>query len=386
MWWRDLPPAGNPIEWRGSSQALPVFQGYRAFYVNSGTAALALALIVARARHPTIDRPEVILPGYACPDLVAAAVYAGLTPVLADIGANDPGYDLISLQQVLSDRVVAVVAVNFLGIRERLSQLQECLLTYPQAMLIEDNAQWFPEPLPDAPLTRGAVCLSFGRGKPVSLLGGGALLLDESLEIPDTFMQLADTQLTDTQSIAPAQAAGRLYLPKVLAYNALLNPNLYGLISRNRWIKLGRTVFKPLLSISALDETRKALLPANVGSYLRRSRDAEYFLQQALPTAVDFCAHLNDRRGRLLRYPVLCESAQQREKLLAQLQAAGLGASAMYRQMLPTIEGVEGRVVVRVTLNGSRVFAQRLLTLPLHAGVRSHQLQQMATILAAVET
>lgn len=372
MWWRDLPPAGHSIALRKSAVALPQFPGYHLFYVNSGTAALALALMVARARNPAIEHPEVILPGYACPDLVAAAVYAGITPVLADIGAHDPGYDLISLQQALSSSVIAVVAVNFLGISERLPELQQCLRAYPRVLLVEDNAQWFPEPVAGASLTGDAVCLSFGRGKPVSLMGGGAMLLHESLAIDAVVAPL----------IGPAIPAGRLYLPKVLAYNALLEPNLYGLISRNPWLKLGRTVFKPLSGITEMDGERKALLPTNIERYLQSSQVFQSYMAAVVPSAMDFSASLSLRRGRLLRYPVLCASATQREQLLARLRIGGLGATALYQRILPEIDGVAGRVVVRGSLDGAKAFAQRLLTLPLHASVDKPDLKHMATIFA----
>src|SRR5690606_34335161 len=232
MLWFDLPPAGHAIAWRGKDHPLPQFPGYRSLWVNSGTAALAAAMWLARQRQPSIAQPEVILPAYGCPDLVAAAVHAGVRPVLVDIGSEDPGYDLDALAAALSARTVAVVAVNFLGIAERLQQLRECIAAFPQIALIEDDAQWFPEPLPAPPLEGDYICISFGRGKPVSLLGGGLLLVKDSLP-------------TDWP-IQPAADAGAALLPKLLAYNALLRPAAYGLISRNPFLKLGQTVYKPL--------------------------------------------------------------------------------------------------------------------------------------------
>lgn len=368
MPWRDLPPTGNPIALTFSAAAPPELAGFSACYVNSGTAALALALIAAR-RRAAVDSPEVILPGYACPDLVSAAVHAGVRPVLVDIGGGDPGYELAALKNALSADTVAVVAVNFLGIRERLDELRELLRQWPQAVLVEDDAQWFPEP--GSALSGDAVCLSFGRGKPVSLLGGGALLLRNG--VFDDFVAAAE--------LAQAVLPGASYRWKVRAYNTLLHPLGYGLLSRNPLLQLGRTVFKPLPAIAALDEERARLLTPNCNAYHARPQTAAAQLRERLPAALDLPLQLGERSGRLLRYPLLCADGAQRDALLHALRAAGLGASAMYREVLPEIEGVGAQVEVRSPLPGARRFAARLLTLPVHAGVGAADVERMAAII-----
>jgi dTDP-4-amino-4,6-dideoxygalactose transaminase len=369
----DLPPAGNPIALRREA-GLPEFSGYRAVWLNSGTAALALALQLARRRRPELAAPEVVLPGYACPDLVAAALFAGVRPVLADIGRDDPAYDPAALAAALGPRTVAVVAVNFLGIRERLADIRAVLAGRPDVLLIEDDAQWFPEPLPQPPLAGELVCLSFGRGKPVSLLGGGALLVRESL-LPE---------LAEMPAPAAAIAPGRGFAVKALAYNQLLRPQLYQLLSRNPWLGLGQTRFKPLAAIHAMDPERLALLPANARRYLERPQ----LIQRQLQALLAGCSPMHDpataageRCGRLLRYPVLCESMSARDRLWQQLQRAGLGATALYQRILPEIEGMAARVVVPAPLPGASAFAGRLLTLPVHAGVGPDHLRRLAALL-----
>jgi len=371
MTWRALPPAGHPIALSGQSGELPVFAGYHAAWVNSGTAALALAFLLARHRYPQLRKPEVVLPGYACPDLVAAAVHAGVQPVLADIGADDPSYDLNSLSSVLSPSTVAVVAVNFLGIQERMPELRELLSGWPAAALIEDDAQWFPEPPTANSLKGDVVCLSFGRGKPVSLLGGGALLMRDSFVQPASVASL----------VSPSQDTGSDLNLKFRLYNALLNPWCYGLLSRNPLLKLGNTEFKPLHHITALDLRRLNLLPSNIQNHLTRSAEAAAHIHLLLPPAMDLPARLPERSARLLRYPVLCEGSRQRDALWAKLRRAGLGASVMYRHPLAAIEGAAPYLVATAGLPGARRFADRLLTLPVHAGVSGRNLERIGKIL-----
>lgn len=371
MSWRVLPPAGHPIALTNKSVA-PEFKGYRAVWVQSGTAALALAMIAARRRSPHIEKPQVILPAYACPDLVAAALFADVQPVLVDIGNDDPGYDLNALRLAISPNTIAVVAVNFLGVSERLLALREIISSQSSIVLIEDNAQWFPEPFPHAALQGDFVCLSFGRGKPVSLLGGGVMLVKDAL---------GNSNLADV--IQPAGAAGMSFIAKALAYNALLSPLLYGPISKLPFLQLGVTRLKTLSAIQAMAPQRLALLNTNIQQYLNRSCARTEAIGAVLPEPIiDLRARAGERAGRMLRYPIVLRDRAARDNALQKLQQAGLGATALYQSALPSIEGVAAHVMVSGELKGATQFADRLLTLPVHAGVTAADVETIGRLLS----
>jgi dTDP-4-amino-4,6-dideoxygalactose transaminase len=313
------------------------------------------------------------LPAYGCPDLVAAAEFAQVQPILVDIGADDPGYSLDALAQALNPDVVAVVAVNFLGIRERLVEMSDLLAAHSRAILIEDNAQWFPEPVDSNRLVGDLVCLSFGRGKAVSLLGGGALLVRQGrdLEVPSA-------------AVGAAQAPGSLFSLKARAFNTLLKRHWYWSINRNPAFSLGQTVFKPLPQIGRLDATRSGLLGINVAAYLRQPREIETMWRTALAQSPAVAPLLiaGERGGRLLRYPVLCRDAAMRDTLLVRLHQAGLGASAMYRCPLAQVSGVAGKVQVIGDCRGASAFAGRLLTLPTHGQTTTVDVRSAVSVLA----
>jgi dTDP-4-amino-4,6-dideoxygalactose transaminase len=344
------------------------FAGYTTHGVQSGTAALSLAMIVAREARPEVQKPAVILPAYGCPDLIAAAEYAGVLPVLVDTGVDDPGYDLDALADAIDPDIVAVVAVNFLGISERLGSIRALLEAYPGVLLIEDNAQWFPEPAQRSGPQGDLVCLSFGRGKPVSLLGGGALLsrTDENL---------------DNANIDRAEQVGAALSVKVCLYNLLLSRWLYAIANRNPLFELGKTVFKPLLGIRALDDVRGGAVTGAAQCYLAGSRWAEAAWGQVF-SDIDLRVSA-DRRGRLLRYPILCRSESHRDRLWQRLDQAGLGVSAMYRVALPEVEGVSGKFRLAADYTNARQFAGRLLTLPVHEGVTAADVMRAAAIVQA---
>lgn len=363
---RRLRPVGEPLGPAGGGPAgWPA--GYRVFLVQSGTAALALALVALAARAP--GRRRVLLPGYGCPDLVAAVVHAGLTPELVDTLPGQPFMDPARLASQLGDDVLAVLGVHVLGLAERLAELSS-LAAARGAVLVEDSAQRLPEA--DGPLA-DLVVLSFGRGKPAGALGGGALLLREP----------ALAGLEVNRFIGPASAPR---LPAALSrrlYNLLISPWPYGLVSRLPGLGLGATVYRPLAGIHALDPARAAF----AASQFRRSRarlpgPAQSALREGLgrlPAVVDLAAE--QPGARLLRYPLLAPDRATRDCWYARLSAAGLGASVFYGQALADLPGLPP--CREAGLDQSRQLAGRLLTLPVHSAVRPADLRRMLAILAS---
>lgn len=362
----DLPPAGNSILATNATGDLPGFPGYFATWVDSGTSALALALLELRRRNPQLHAPEVIIPGYCCPDLIAAAQFAGVKAVLVDISTNDPGFNLEELAGAIHSQTLAVIAVNFLGVKENLGIIADLLEGHPHVSLIEDNAQWFPSGNELESLTGDFVVFSFGRGKPVSLLGGGLLLS----RLP-----------ADISAVLPVKdASTRALKLKYCIYNQLLKPQLYQLVNRNPLIKLGETRYHPLSSIGELDELRLSLLPQNLKKYHLQIPTAEEFYDHHFSSQLfaNCLIPLNSsRRKRLLRYPLLCKTQTIRDQLMTRLTRAGLGSSCMYQRPLMDIEGVEEKMRLYGNQNNAVDFAQRLITLPVHEGVTEKHLHRI---------
>lgn len=355
-----LPPVGQRVP-LGPLGEQPAFPGSRVFMVNSGTAALGLALRAALKVRPSAT--QVILPAYGCPDLVAAAVFAGAMPVLVDCSPDDPGYDLDLLAAACGARTAAVVAVNFLGIRENLHEIAG-ICDRSGACLIEDCAQSYPEEPSPVPLD--AQILSFGRGKPVNLLGGGALLLPDAGRLSG--------MVKPVESSMPP--LGKWSIP---LFNLLLHEYPYGLASRLPGLRLGETRYHPLRSVAALDQHRCGLLQAAAMAWLSQSRWREQELQQAVSrsTAVKALpAMTTHRAGRLLRYPVLLRDVTHRNPLCGRLRP--WGASPFYGMALPDIPGITALVHAPSEFTEARRFAAAIMTLPVHAGVDSSALEAIA--------
>ncbi len=371
----DLAPVGNRISLEQNADCvLEAMLGEHQYWLDSGTSALALALLDAKANFPDVQKPRAIIPGYCCPDLVAACVYAGVEAVAVDIGANDPAYDLAQLRVHLDANVIAVIAINFLGIRERLDELRALIaeLNLP-ARLIEDNAQWFPAAASEVEFNADYVTFSFGRGKPMSLLGGGLLCAKRPV--------VASAVARIEKSAQPS----RLLPLKIAAYNLLLKPQLYQLLNRNPLLRLGETRYVPLDYIAQFDSYRRALVTANFILHSARNNDLSQsfdsvVLAGGLQQLDQNCAA---RQMPLLRYPLLCPDEKMRDQLLAQLSSAGLGASPMYAAAIDQIAGVDNLITVPEPLHNARHFAQRFMTLPVHRQVSLPYRERILSLLRA---
>jgi dTDP-4-amino-4,6-dideoxygalactose transaminase len=363
----DLSPAGNPVLTKAADPVERLFDhcGYSTSWLDSGTSALALALIDCKIRANSVSDPQVIIPGYCCPDLVAAAIYAGIEPLVVDIGEDDPGYDLTQLVDAIGDRVIAIIAVNFLGVKENLDAIRR-LISQRNIKLIEDNAQWFPENIRQT-FSSDYVIFSFGRGKPVSLLTGGVLL--------------TKTALTNTVQQRNISASAFKYRLKIRAYNLLLHPRAYYCLSRMPFIHLGETRFDLHQHVTPMLAAARALLAANLQAHYQRSEKIADDYQHGFAAIQNMSAINTERKGRLLRYPLLLKNQSQRDDIFGQLHSAGLGASLMYKQELNNIEGVADNITIHSPLIHAQSFSRRLLTLPVHEYVDNNRLDAIKKII-----
>lgn len=386
----QLPPVGTPFPSLHRANLSLTLSGHveAMSLVNSGTAALALAFLTAKAdaQKPS---PEVIIPAYGCPDLVAAAVYAGVTPVIVDVDSNPYQYRLDALANSITEQTVAVLCTTLLGIRMQPAPIKQVIPD--DIMLIEDNAQWFPDSTWVGENESSNLCVefdtsfslfdcsitSFGRGKPVNMLGGGAIFLHSS-EKQERFSQTLEKQglATDDlclQSLAPStpfQIKGRLF-------NLLCEPLLYGVVTKLPLLKLGETAYHPLTQIDHIKPDGKGLLPCAIAAYSQQNRQVESLYREKITV----CNFAHQSLLRTLRYPVGFQTAESREKALSQLTQLGLGCSAFYNNLLPNIAGVRQLVKQYAEIETATFFAHQMITLPTHPGVSTGQAEQMIEVI-----
>jgi len=364
-------PVGESISIR---QGGPIddYVTYDTQLYSSGTMALQQALSLAK-ENTHLSRPEVLLPAYACPDLISACVGAGVNAILFDLDSTiSPFPSIETIKQHTNENTIAVILVNFLGISPE-AKLFDAIKEL-ELLVIEDRAQCFIAPEEASQLNGDYVIFSFGKGKPVSLLGGGALLVKGHKN---------SLLSADHQTIGERNSK----LPWLIRlYNLIILPFFYYLLMKIPGLSIGETHYHAPEAITLMDSSRRTLLQSNIEKqYLSLSRSAQGQLYAMCNRLSGIQALGNSElTPSLLRFPLLCKDRESRDLILSKLHQQGIGASRMYQTILPNIKDTPLSESQRQkNYPNAQNFADRLLTLPCHSDVNTASLRKIANIFKA---
>lgn len=362
-----LPPVRRAVPVRkagteGRASMERFFANRRITLYASGTAALAQAMVSCAARS-SATAPEVIVPAYGCPDLVAACLYASVYPRLVDIAPSGWSYDQQSLSANLSRNTVALVAVNLLGVGDGSAELVRLCKDH-NIPLIQDSAQYLPRDPIDWP--GDYIVLSFGRGKPLNLLHGGALIHPPGdADLPSGF----PTHYTRKDRVLDSRVAA-------LAFNILTLPPIYRIFSALPGTGLGDVIYEPLANAAPLPEQVWERVASAFERYRKNSSYRRDVWASVLQEWSAFGIVALDCPGtpvsaEPLRLCLLAPDRPSRDALVTRLNRSGLGASRFYGTELAEVAEVPQLVRRQGPFPNARSLADRLLTLPTHGLVDS---------------
>ncbi|MEN8258769.1 MAG: aminotransferase class V-fold PLP-dependent enzyme [Thermodesulfobacteriota bacterium] len=370
-----LPPAEArlPLQalYRGLLPLAPDFSDKLGKHVGAEVCGLAnnartlfYLLFKALRSRASFDRGEILLPGYTCYSVAAAAVKAGCKVALYDLDPSSFQPDFADVKEKITARTLAVVGQHLLGVEADINRL--VAIAHDHGLCcIEDAAQHLGSVTGASTVSQRNAdfsVFSFGRGKPLPLGGGGALIARGEREfagLPHDF------------ELLPADKFTNRLLP--FAVQILSRPRLYWLLETLP-LGLGQTVYNPDFGVSTMPSFYQRIgasaLPgleklnqhrAGIGRLYQ-----SLFSQQAdvLP-AVGMPAYV--------RYPLLVSNQQEVRRMTS------YGVRQLYPLALcdlPALQAdlVEGRTQAR----GAREIARRLVTLPTHLAVDASSAKKIA--------
>lgn len=342
------------------------FGASRAILTDSGTSALVLALRAAVPRGGVVG-----LPGYACVDLTAAALHAGVRVRVYDIDPTSLSPDLDSVRRMLSRGVDAIVVAHLFGFPANVPAVAE-LASAAGVPVIEDAAQAAGGMLGGRRLGSfgDLSLLSFGRGKGLCAGGGGALLLrDGSLA----------TRVDAAAMGPPARGIGSLVGTGIQWL--LGRPALYALPSSLPWLHLGEMVFHPAhepqsisVASSVLIHSALRLEPKAVAGRRAIARRLEDAARDS--AGIGMCVGVEGSSPGFLRYPVRdVENRRAPDPRLGVLRS--YPATLLEQpQLSPILASNEPPVP------GALELRRTLYTLPTHCFVRAHDVADLQRWLA----
>lgn len=387
---RKLPPVGTRLLWqeifaawredpagpeRFAAALRELVPCREVFLFGSGRAALA-ALLTALRKFTPGDR--VIVPAYTCWSVPAAIVRAGLRVLPVDIKPGEIDYDFDRLADLNWRDVVAIVSPNLFGLPGKLASL-EALAEGRGVALIDDAAQSLGAAVDGRAVGSFGVAgiASFARGKNLTTLGGGAAL------VQDEDLAAAMHEVADAWRDRPAPSAWEI-AGRGGAMTLALSPALYGLAESLPGVTVGRTVFDPEFPTPALGAARagigEMLLP-RLEELTRRRTNLAGWIDRILENKRGIVLPLpqSGSRPAWLRRPILTQEMGKRDVLLAALQLAGIGASAMYPAPVPSIDALQPDLDLRgAPFPGAQRLASSLIALPLVEGTTQDDLQLLS--------
>ncbi|HEX2485072.1 MAG TPA: aminotransferase class V-fold PLP-dependent enzyme [Myxococcota bacterium] len=373
------PPAGSPIGfaelWTLSRERYPerslaslleqrLGRSPVSFHA-SGREALRVALTRLAAQR---ERGEVLVPAYTCYSVPAAAVAAGLRVRLVDVGPRGQ-IDVERLRTAPLERAAALVVTNLFGVAEPVREARE-LLRDAGAALVDDAAQALGATSPDgAAGARGDLgVLSFGRGKPLSGLGGGALVGGAA----------------DGADAAPSARRGAALL-RALAYDVARAPLVFRWLALVPFLHVGETSFDPAFRRGPIDGSALSLAAAALARFdddarARAGRAAVLAERIEAETRFEPIRPGAGATGVFPRLALLAPTPRARDAALARLR--DLGATLLYPASLDAVPGLRPHLADPSDCEGARSLAARLLTLPTHAGLAGARLERAVRALA----
>lgn len=352
---RQLRPVGHKFYPKKQPLNPDCFAPFHFLGFGSGTQALAAALIGARRRFNGDENSEVLIPAYTCPDIISACAFAGVKARLVDLKPNSCQMDLDDLNSKKNTKTLAVVAINFLGIPEDIDAIRQIV---GEITVIEDSAQGLNGQDANGYWKGDLVILSFGRGKPLNLMRGGALLINDS-----TWNKYLPEMSARTSTVKERLK----YWLMCQIFRVCSLPTIYYWLTRLPGVDLGATRYKKLEQLEPLPDYVQERIEDALSQYrsvMINWTNYQTLLQNNPSVRLITDEEAVQNESMLLRFPVLLTQPERVKQLKEKLHNCGV--STLYKRILPEINMVPENVIcnAKEDLSHARRFAECLITLP----------------------
>ncbi len=345
--------------------------------LSSGRAALT---VVLKALAAIYGKSEIIIPDYTCFTVPSAVVKAGLRVAAVDVKAETLELDPDALSGAMTKETLAVVAVHPFGIPAEMEQIERISLDLG-VPLIEDAAQAMGAKTGArrAGTFGTAAIISFGRGKPMTTINGGAILTDSDE------LAAAISEITSKEVEPEGFSTG--YILQAIAYSILTRPTGFALAKHIPFFEVGVTRFDASYKIAGMSQVQATLGLASLPKLEKhndiRRRNADHWAE--ILAGVNGLHLIMQKPGTdavFLRQPVVFNSADVAKKIYNQLSRLKLGVAMTYPSCISDIPQLKDHPAgMNKAQSLSRELCGRVLTLPTHCMVTGRVIEKVAKVI-----
>ena len=302
--------------------------------VNTGTAALQAAVMAAGVKRDE----EVIVPSFTFVATAEAVVLAGAKPVFADIDPLTYTLSPAAVEKAITKKTRAILPVDLYGFSADMKPLREIADKHSLA-LIADDAQAHGATYAGKPAGKFAdsACWSLYASKNI-MTGEGGVVTTDSDELDEKLRMIRNHG--EKVKYASEMLGSNLRMPELEAAIGIVQlKKLPGFVAKRR------ENAEQLTKI--LSKSKKLVLP-----YETKDRQHSWYL---------YTARLIDA------------TEAQRNKLLDDLKAKGIGAEAYYVHPINTMPYYRTNFNAK-SLPETEKAAQQVFSLPVHPGVTKDEI------------
>jgi dTDP-4-amino-4,6-dideoxygalactose transaminase len=326
----------------------------RALLTHSCTSALELAALLANVG----PGDEVIMPSYTFVSTANAFALRGATPVFVDIRGDTLNIDENAIGEAISPRTRAIVPVHYAGVGCEMDPIM-ALAAKHDLLVIEDAAQGVCATYRGRALGASGHLgsLSFHETKNVLSGEGGALLLRD-----EAFVARAEI-LREKGTNRSAFFRGQVDKYTWVDLGSSFLPS--EIVAAFLWAQLERAEELTARRLAIWNRYHDALADLEHAGFLRR------------PIVPQHCTH------NAHMYYVLLHDAIQRQRVIRELAAVGIGAVFHY---VPLHDAPAGRKygLASSLLPVTTSLSERLLRLPIWVGIEPHLDEVIEQVRASV--
>ncbi len=327
---------------------------------NSGRALLYLLFKTLKTKEKD-GRNEVLIPGYTCYSVAAAIAKAGLKIRVYDLDPATLTPDYSSFEQACTENTLAVVVQHLFGIPVLIDPIKK-IINGSGTYIIEDSAQFLcGGSVNYPPGTNGDFGIfSFGRGKPLPLGAGGALI-GKNMDF------FSDFNLGN-----PSKGYISLILTAVIQMAS--KPFLYW-IPEKLPLGLGETVFDLNFDVEPMPLLIERLAEKSISVLNDLNLHRQYISKIYEKAFKGKCAyHVSEKVSPIYtRFPLSAGLKPISRELKK------LGVRRMYPQPILHVDKIKPYFAdMHLNTPGSLEIAQNLITLPTHTGINEKLARQIA--------
>ena len=344
------------------------FSAKYVFFLNSGKAALTVILeslkLLKETRHG-------IIPSYTCYSVPSSLLQGAIKVKLCDLGIDSFDFDYQMLEEKIDENTLCVVQNHLFGIPSQVERVKR-LCEEKGVFLIEDAAQSMGVEEGGAKLgTIGDVgFFSLGRGKNISAGSGGIILTNS-----DDIGEALGTLYKNVKKEPFFDTWMNFLAVKIMCF--FIHPSLYWIPAGLPFLNLGATKFYPHISVRKMEGSRAGFLRNWREKLARenriRTQNGRYIRERLSHIFPNYPYGGNETP--YLRFPLLLENKEMKEKGCLIAKKKGLGISGMYPLSLNKLMELGNMSDEGEYPLGERV-AERLVTLPTHSFMREMDLER----------